>query len=222
MRNEIIHFFQEYEVSDHPRDVTSRAPQKHDFEEFDDACKKRVAHPSAESNCTRQVGPSQPPKRQANPQQRMYDRWRMMREVAAETAAAKTAAKEIADGKSPSLEAILSKHSVEPSFATANSEPQINGNSNTIFSLESSNTSNVFIRNCSIDLYFVLDRIRIAHVPYAMSLALEKKKVLENAAKMEPKTAAQTAKTGPRVAHIPQTVSIQSTDRFEYIFFVCE
>lgn len=50
-------------------------------------------------------------------------------------------------------------------------------------------------------------RIRIAHVPYAMSLALAKKKVNETMAKaaVEAKTAAQTTK-GSRVAHIPQVV----------------
>lgn len=56
-------------------------------------------------------------------------------------------------------------------------------------------------------------KIRIAHVPYAMALALKKKEVTESKAAMEARalaalqarTAAQTAK-GSRVAHIPQVV----------------
>lgn len=51
-------------------------------------------------------------------------------------------------------------------------------------------------------------RLRIAHVPYATSLALAKKKVSETMNKnLELKTVAQTAKGGSRVAHIPVAVS---------------
>lgn len=53
----------------------------------------------------------------------------------------------------------------------------------------------------------ILGKIRIAQVPYAMSLALEKKKVLEQVAKAEIKTVAQNKKGGVRVAHVPQIVS---------------
>lgn len=42
-----------------------------------------------------------------------------------------------------------------------------------------------------------------------MSLALEKKKVLEQAAKAETKTAAQNKKNTTRVAHVPQSVGVQ-------------
>lgn len=56
-------------------------------------------------------------------------------------------------------------------------------------------------------------RVRIAHVPYAKSLAIEKKKVIENVGKSvesktmdNSKTAAQTAKSGVRIAHVPQVV----------------
>lgn len=57
----------------------------------------------------------------------------------------------------------------------------------------------------------VIGRVRIAHVPYAKSLALEKKKVTEAVVKsadnkIETKTVAQTTKR-TRVAHIPQTVN---------------
>lgn len=53
-------------------------------------------------------------------------------------------------------------------------------------------------------------RVRIAHVPYAMSLAMEKKKVIagktESAKAVDNKTIAQTVKGGTRVAHVPQVV----------------
>lgn len=59
----------------------------------------------------------------------------------------------------------------------------------------------------------VTGRVRIAHVPYAKSLAIEKKKVTENIGKSgetkaddSSKTAAQTSKSGVRVAHVPQVV----------------
>lgn len=71
--------------------------------------------------------------------------------------------------------------------------------------------------------YKYLGRMRIAPVPYARSLEMTKKKVLENAAAaaaavmtattsttkshQELKTVAQTTKGGPRIAHIPQVVS---------------
>ncbi|XP_014219554.1 RNA exonuclease 1 homolog isoform X2 [Copidosoma floridanum] len=146
--------FQEYEVSDHPKDVTSKAPPKPEVEELeDDVSKKRVAHAGAAASITKPVGPSQPLKKLSNPHQRMYERWRMMREAAAEKAAEKVAASKF-----------------------SNSDHQVNG------------------------------RIRIAQVPYAQSLAQEKKKVLELAAKTEQKTAAQTKKGPTRIAHIPQVV----------------
>lgn len=83
---------------------------------------------------------------------------------------------------------------------------------------------------------FAIGRVRIAHVPYAKSLAIEKKKVTENAGKsVEPKTAdnyktaAQTAKSGVRVAHVPQVVCIRcfrtdsmvkSVERLTSFFFI--
>ncbi|XP_048512085.1 RNA exonuclease 1 homolog isoform X2 [Athalia rosae] len=50
-------------------------------------------------------------------------------------------------------------------------------------------------------------RLRIAHVPYATSLALAKQKVTQAMNKaVENKTVAQTAKGGSRVAHVPQVI----------------
>lgn len=66
-------------------------------------------------------------------------------------------------------------------------------------------------------IIFVTGRVRIAHVPYAKSLAIEKKKVTENCVGKlgetkitdNYKTAAQTAKSGIRIAHVPQVVCIK-------------
>lgn len=61
-------------------------------------------------------------------------------------------------------------------------------------------------------LIYITGRIRIAHVPYAKSLALEKKKVITarksgDVKGVDNKTIAQTTKGGTRVAHVPQVVS---------------
>lgn len=56
----------------------------------------------------------------------------------------------------------------------------------------------------------IVGRIRIAHVPYAKSLAMEKKKVaitIKKSEEINNKTIAQTTKGGVRVAHVPQNVS---------------
>jgi hypothetical protein len=64
---------------------------------------------------------------------------------------------------------------------------------------------------CYVNVHYI-GRIRIAHVPYAKSLAMEKKKVAVTLAKnkddqgTDNKTTAQTTKGGVRVAHIPQVV----------------
>lgn len=59
---------------------------------------------------------------------------------------------------------------------------------------------------------YIIGRIRIAHVPYARALAMEKKKIIAagknvEAKEVDNKTIAQTTKGGVRVAHIPQVVS---------------
>lgn len=66
---------------------------------------------------------------------------------------------------------------------------------------------------CICICIYIIGRIRIAHVPYAKSLAMEKKKVAITIAKsgddkeMNNKTTAQTMKGGVRIAHVPQNVS---------------
>jgi len=79
--------------------------------------------------------------------------------------------------------------------------------------MESQITNN---KSLSANVICITGRVRIAHVPYAKSLAMEKKKVVMTAAKVlcadtkviDNKTIAQTTKGGVRVAHIPQVVSL--------------
>lgn len=59
---------------------------------------------------------------------------------------------------------------------------------------------------------YIIGRIRIAHVPYARALAMEKEKIITvmksvDAKEADNKTIAQTTKGGVRVAHIPQVVN---------------
>ena len=117
---------QEYEVSDHPKDVASKAPLKSEVEEPEEILKKRVAHPSAVLSTTKQTGPVQPPKRLQNPQQRMYERWRMMREVAAEKAAEKAAVSKV-------VEKGVTKKSTENNSTVTQNDHQINGNGKYFF-----------------------------------------------------------------------------------------
>jgi len=70
--------------------VSIKKSLKEETDNIEEIGKKRVAHPSAATNVTRQLGPRQPPKKLITPQQKMYERWRLMREAAAEKAAKKT------------------------------------------------------------------------------------------------------------------------------------
>uniref|UniRef100_A0A0C9R8I6 Rexo1_1 protein n=1 Tax=Fopius arisanus TaxID=64838 RepID=A0A0C9R8I6_9HYME len=179
VEEECLKIFQEYQVTEAPKNIQIHQTKKAN-EVIEEVGKKRVAHPSAEYSVTRNAGPAQPLKKAPNPQQRMYDRWRMMREAAADKAAERASKQTI-----PETEEIQTNNTVEiktkniAPIKTIHNEPQVNGNG----------------------------RVRIAHVPYAMSLALSKKKVVDSTSKpMESKTVAQTAKGTPRIAHIPQTV----------------
>ncbi|XP_072756864.1 uncharacterized protein [Anoplolepis gracilipes] len=187
VQEECLRIFQEYQASDHPKLVSVKKSLKEETEDVEDVGKKRVAHPSAATSVTRQLGPSQPPKKLITPEQKMYERWRLMREVAV----VKAAEKATADMKTQvtSTSAVQSssnshKEHIESISSTSNSDQQPNVNG----------------------------RVRIAHVPYAQSLAMEKKKVAVTAAKcrdhkeVDNKTTAQTAKGSVRVAHIPQMI----------------
>lgn len=87
---------QEYQASDYPKLVSIKKSLKEETENLEDVGKKRVAHPSAATSVTRQLGPSQPPKKLLTPQQKMYERWR---EVAVEKVAKKAAEKAAVDMK---------------------------------------------------------------------------------------------------------------------------
>ncbi|XP_063980778.1 RNA exonuclease 1 homolog [Diachasmimorpha longicaudata] len=173
VEKECLKIFQEYQVADTPKIMTTKQTIKAD-EVFEEVGKKRVAHPSAEHSVVRSAGPTQPLKKASNPQQTMYERWRMMREAVAEKASKQmNPVREINDEK------IEVKSTTFCATKPTPCDPQVNGNG----------------------------RVRIAHVPYAMSLALSKKKVVDATSKpVESKTVAQTTKGTPRIAHIPQTV----------------
>ncbi|XP_068971179.1 RNA exonuclease 1 homolog isoform X2 [Bombus flavifrons] len=180
VQEECLKIFQEYQVPEQSRvaeslKVGSSASHEKEKEQVEEIGKKRVAHPSAAACVIRQIGVNQQARKFVNPQQKMYERWRLMRDAVAEKtiSASSSAPKDVR------------RNCTEAIGIASNSELKLNGNG----------------------------RVRIAHVPYAKSLALEKRKVTENVGKLvEPKaadnykTAAQTAKSGVRIAHVPQMV----------------
>ncbi|KOC59362.1 RNA exonuclease 1 like protein [Habropoda laboriosa] len=190
VQEECLKIFQEYQVPERTKTTESSSEtsslrmkekekeMEREKEQNEETGRKRVAHPSAAaSSVTRHIGGvSQQARKLTNPQQKMYERWRLMRDAVAE--------KTISASSGVSRD--VRRNCVEGMGTASNSELKLNGNG----------------------------RVRIAHVPYAMSLAIEKKKVTENAAgKLADtkatdncKTAAQTAKCGVRVAHVPQMV----------------
>ncbi|CAL1688882.1 unnamed protein product [Lasius platythorax] len=186
VQEECLRIFQEYQASDHPKLVSVKKSLKEETEDVEEVGKKRVAHPSAATSVTRQLGPSQPPKKLITPQQKMYERWRLMREAAvgkaAEKATADTKTQVTSASAVQSLSNLHKEHIESASISNSDLQSNVNG------------------------------RVRIAHVPYAKSLAMEKKKVAVTAGKcgdnkeIDNKTIAQTTKGGVRVAHIPQMV----------------
>nr|XP_033192483.1 RNA exonuclease 1 homolog isoform X2 [Bombus vancouverensis nearcticus] len=180
VQEECLKIFQEYQVPEQsrvaePLKVGSSALHEKEKEQVEEIGKKRVAHPSAAACVIRQIGVNQQARKFVNPQQKMYERWRLMRDAVAEKtiSASSSAPKDVR------------RNCIEAIGIASNKELKLNGNG----------------------------RVRIAHVPYAKSLALEKRKVTENVGKLvEPKaadnykTAAQTAKSGVRIAHVPQMV----------------
>lgn len=175
VQEECLKIFQEYQVPERLKSTeTSTLRENEDEkqkEQNEEIGKKRVAHPSAATCVTRQIGLAPQTKKSVNPHQKMYERWRLMRDVAEKTTCS-----------SISVSKDTRRNCVE---TIGTNDFKLNGNG----------------------------RIRIAHVPYAKSLTIEKKKVTESAGKTVEarptdncKTAAQTTKSGVRVAHIPQVI----------------
>ncbi|KAL0132949.1 hypothetical protein PUN28_000587 [Cardiocondyla obscurior] len=196
VQEECLKIFEEYQASDHPKLVSLKKSLKEETEniEEEEVGKKRVAHPSAAVSVTRQLGPSQPPKKLMNPQQKMYERWRLMRQAAAEIAAEKAAERATATKKTSTTSTDQSS-------------------SNTVQRLPKEHVESVSSISNNDALSNTNDRIRIAHVPYAKSLAMEKKKVAtieknKDTKEVDNKTIAQTTKSGARVAHMPQIVNL--------------
>lgn len=121
---------------------------KEETEDMEEVGKKRVAHPSAATSVTRQSGPSQPPKKLITPQQKMYERWRLMKKIAI----GKAAEKAIAEMKTQvtSMSAVqsssnLQKEHIESASSTNNNDLQSNVNSK--------------LNNVAIKLCFIFGRI---------------------------------------------------------------
>lgn len=180
--------FQEYKDSDHPKLAPKQHAPKKEIED-EELGKKRVAHAGAESSMVRKVGPSQPYKKQLTADQVMYRRWNSVKEAVSE----KMAQKE----QKPEIQATATKVSTVPTAFVAPKPkvpelPKISEKN--LYGLK--NGSQVNGHN----------RVRVAHVPYAMSLTLAKQQIPTLKPKeVETKTAAQTTKRA-RVAHIPQVV----------------
>lgn len=167
-------------------------------EQTEDTGKRRIAHPSAATCISRQTIVNQQVKKSINPQQKMYERWRLTRDAVTE--------KSISEGSCVGKD--IHRSHVEGTGVLCNNELKLNGNGNEVVRYVT-NWRKKFI--CAM---FATGRVRIAHVPYAKSLAIEKKKMTQNVGKStetkvtdNSKTAAQTAKSGVRVAHVPQAVS---------------
>lgn len=91
-------------------------------EQTEDVGRKRVAHPSAATCNTRQTVINQQSKKSINPQQKMYERWRLMRNAVAE----KTVS------PSTSVSKDVRRNHVQATGAACNSELKLNGNGNQI------------------------------------------------------------------------------------------
>jgi len=81
------------------------------MEEITEERKKRVAHPSAATSVTRQIGPSQLPKKHTNPYQKMCERWHLMKKAAAEKAAEKATEKAATDMKTQTISTLIDRSS---------------------------------------------------------------------------------------------------------------
>lgn len=132
----------EYQVSDQPKVVSIKESVKRESEDVEEVGRKRVAHPSAATSVVKHVGPSQLPKKKLiTPQQKMYERWRLMREAAAEKATERTAAAAAVDTKTqvtpPALALQLSsnvrKEPTESTSSISNSYSQLNGNGKLVY-----------------------------------------------------------------------------------------
>lgn len=81
--------YKEYQVPEQsrvaePLKVGSSALHEKEKEQVEEIGKKRVAHPSAAACVIRQIGVNQQARKFVNPQQKMYERWRLMRDAVAE------------------------------------------------------------------------------------------------------------------------------------------
>lgn len=137
--------WKEYQVPERPKPTeSSKELPLHEKEENEEVGRKRVAHPSAATCVTRQTGVNQQGKKVINPQQKMYERWRLMRDAVVEkTISTVTEGGSYGGGgggctSSNNVIKDVRRNYVETAATTCNSELKLNGgNGNVINSWNS-------------------------------------------------------------------------------------
>lgn len=123
-----IYCYKEYQLPERSKATESSKESstlhEKEREQTEEVGRKRVAHPSAATCVTRHIGITQQARKLVNPQQKMYERWRLMRDAAIE--------KTISASSSVSKDA-RRNHS-EAIGTGSNSELSLNGNGNIIVS----------------------------------------------------------------------------------------
>ncbi|XP_012136383.1 uncharacterized protein LOC100879141 isoform X2 [Megachile rotundata] len=239
VQEECLKIFQEYQVSERPKTTEASKESSlsiHEKEHSEEVGRKRVAHPSAAVCVTRHTGVNQQGKKLINPQQKMYERWRLMREALVKKTT--SASGGVGDGGSSCWvggggeegeggggggdEGTGDNCDIDINASTGidhdgDRDGEDNGSSSNSNVTKDVPRNSVETRrnrcNNELKLNGGNGRVRIAHVPYGKSLAIEGKKMKEKAIKLtetkvtdNQKTAAQTAKSGLRIAHVPQVI----------------
>lgn len=126
-----LFIFKEYKISDNPKVVSVKESSKQEEIE-EELGKKRIAHPLANTTTTKQPRHVPPARKYINPQQKMYERWRLMREVAAQKAAEKATVDtktQITSMSAVQPSSSLHKEYAKSASSMSNSDLQLNGNS---------------------------------------------------------------------------------------------
>lgn len=92
MKNSIEEYiylcYKEYQVPERSKEIEPSkelsAFHENEKEQKEEIGRKRVAHPSAAACVTRQIGINQQARKLINPQQKMYERWRLIRDTVTE------------------------------------------------------------------------------------------------------------------------------------------
>lgn len=111
--------------------MSIKESSKRESEDVEEVGRKRIAHPSASTSITKHVGPSQPLKKLITPEQKMYERWRLMKEAAAKKAEERAAADtktQVTPMSALQLSSKIRKEKTESTSSIGNSYSQLNGN----------------------------------------------------------------------------------------------